>query len=123
MQDFRRLEIYKRAIGYSVSIYTFSTRLPSNEKYGLVSQIRRAVSSIPLNISEGSGFSSNKEFALFINYSYRYCNEVLTCLELIFKLNLYKKKEEIELLEKAGIELSCMIYSFFKSLGGKTYNL
>ena len=123
MQDFRRLEIYKRTIEYSVGIYKFSTRLPSNEKYGLVSQIRRAVSSIPLNISEGSGSSSNKEFALFVNYGYRSCNEVLTCLELIDRLNLYKERKERELLEKEGVELNCMIYTFFKKIGGKTYNL
>lgn len=123
MQDFRKLEIYKRAIEYSVKIYKFSAKLPTNEKYGLISQIRRAVSSISLNISEGAGCSSNKEFGLFINYAYRSCNEVLTCLELIIRLNLYKEKYEIDLLEKEGIELSRMIYSFFVKIGGKTYNL
>ena len=55
MQDFRKLDIYKRAIEYSVSIYKFSSELPTDEKYGLISQIRRAVSSIPLNVSEGVG--------------------------------------------------------------------
>ena len=123
MQDFRKLEIYKRAIEYSVSTYKFSTKLSASEKYGLVSQIRRAVSSIPLNISEGSGCNSNKEFALFINYGYRSCNEVLTCLELIDRLSLYKERKELELLEKEGVELNCMIYTFFKKIGGKTYNL
>ena len=123
MQDFRKLDIYKRAIEYSTRIYKFSAKLPTNEKYGLVSQIRRAVSSIPLNISEGAGCSSNKEFALFINYAYRSCNGVLTCLELIVTLNLYKGKDEIDTLEKEGVELSRMIYAFFKKLGGRTYNL
>ena len=69
MQDFRKLDVYKRAIEYSTKIYKFSAKLPVNEKYGLVSQIRRTLSSIPLNISEDAGCSSNKEFALFINYA------------------------------------------------------
>ena len=57
MQDFRKLEIYKRAIEYCSKIYEFSAKLPASEKFGLISQIRRAASSIPLNISEGAGYN------------------------------------------------------------------
>ena len=116
MQDFRRLDIYKRAIDYCVEVYKFSTKLPSSEQYGLVSQIRRAVTSIPLNISEGAGTNSNKEFCLFITYSYRSVNEVLTCLELTKKLGLSKEETKVESLEKEGAELSRMIYAFSKKL-------
>ena len=116
MQDFRKLNIYTRAIEYCTDIYKFSTKLPISEKYGLISQIRRAASSIPLNISEGAGASSNKEFSLFINYAYRSANEVLTCLELIKKLGLYNGKIGIGNLEIKGMELSRMIYKFLKKL-------
>ncbi|MDD5455088.1 MAG: four helix bundle protein [Candidatus Ratteibacteria bacterium] len=117
MQNFRKLNIYNRAIGYCTEIYKFSTKLPTSEKYGLISQIRRAASSIPLNISEGAGANSNKEFSLFVSYAYRSANEVLTCLELIKKLGLYKAEAQIESLEKEGIELSRMLYTFLKKLG------
>ena len=120
MQDFRKLEIYRRAIEYCVRIYKFSSRLPADEKYGLVSQMRRAVSSIPLNISEGAGCSSNREFAQFINYAYRSCNEVLTCLELATRLGLNKENGAIHILEKDGVELSCMLYAFLKKLSRPT---
>lgn len=120
MQDFRKLDIYKRAMEYSVNIYKFSTELPVDEKYGLVSQIRRAVSSMPLNISEGAGCNSNKEFALFINYAYRSCNEVLTCLELVHSLGLNQSNGNITNLEKEGIELSRMLYAFCKKLSPST---
>jgi len=123
VQDFRKLDIYNRAIDYCADIYKFSVKMPSSEKYGLISQIRRAGSSIPLNISEGAGSSSNKEFSLFISYAYRSINEVLTCIELVKKLNLVREGVTIEKLEEKGVELSRMIYSFFKKLGGKTYNL
>ena len=115
MQDYNKLDVYKRAIEYSVNIYKFSTELPENEKYGLISQMRRAVSSIALNISEGAGCNSNKEFSIFINYAYRSCNEVLTCLELISKLGL-SKSQKINELQTEGIEISRMIYSFLKRL-------
>ena len=120
MQDFRKLEIYRRSMDYCVNIYKFSTKLPSDEKYGLISQIRRAASSIPLNISEGAGCSHNKEFAVFATYAYRSCNEVLACLELIKKLCLTKMMSDIALLEQEGLELSRMIYVFLKRLGGST---
>jgi four helix bundle protein len=120
MQDFRKLNIYQRAIDYSVETYKFSAALPADEKYGLVSQIRRAVASIPLNISEGAGSNSNKEFALFLGYAYRSCNEVLTCLELVEKLGLSRGENGVSGLEKEGIELSRMIYSFLKKLNRST---
>ena len=118
MQDFRKLGIYKRAIEYSTQVYKFSITLPASEKYGLISQIRRAVSSIPLNISEGAGCSSNREFAVFTNYAYRSCNEVLACLELIDKLRLCTDTQAIGRLASEGAELSRMIYTFCKKLGG-----
>ncbi|MBI4115155.1 MAG: four helix bundle protein [Candidatus Omnitrophica bacterium] len=120
MQDFRKLDIYRRAIKYCVNIYDLSTRFPKDEKYGLVSQIRRAVSSIPLNVSEGAGCGSNKEFSQFVSYAYRSCNEVLTCLELAMRLDLHKGNGEINELEKEGIELSRMLYAFLKKLDGST---
>jgi four helix bundle protein len=120
MQDFRKLNIYKKAIEYCKNIYQFSIKLPPNEKYGLISQIRRAVVSISLNISEGSGCSTNKEFSQFISYAYRSVNEVLTCLELSIQLNLIKDKTEIDILIIEGINLSKMIYNFSKKLKAKS---
>jgi four helix bundle protein len=104
MQDFRKLNIYKRAIEYCKKIYKFSTKLPSNEKYGLISQIRRAAISIPLNISEGSGCNTDKEFSQFISYAYRSINEVLTCLELSVELKLvYPVRNSSGALNSTGI--------------------
>lgn len=118
--------IYRRAIEYCVMVYKFTTELPTDEKYGLISQIKRAVVSIALNISEGAGSQSKKEFALFVSYAYRSCNEVLACLELIFKLSLCKDKDKIVALEKEGGELSRMIYAFLSKLDKRdsfTYDL
>jgi four helix bundle protein len=90
VQDYRKLEIWNRAMDYAVEIYRLSARLPSIEKYGLTSQIRRAVCSIPLNIAEGSGCESQKEFRLFLGYAHRSTHEVLTVLELIERLKLFE---------------------------------
>ena len=63
---------------------------------------------------------SNREFALFVNYAYRSCNEVLTCLELARFLRLCLPNGKITNLEEEGIELSRMLYAFCKKLGRPT---
>ena len=70
------------SVRYSAEIYKFCTELPKDEQYGLTAQIKRAVTSIPLNIAEGSGCTFNTEFSVFVSYAYRSCNEVFACLEL-----------------------------------------
>jgi four helix bundle protein len=90
-------------------------KLPSTEKYGLTSQIRRAVCSIPLNIAEGAGCDSPKGFKLFLEYAHRSTHEVLTVLELIERLKLGESKYVSELLLK-GKEIRAMIHAFIKKL-------
>lgn len=66
MQDFHKIDIWKRSYALTTEIYQLTSTFPSEEKYGLASQIRRAASSIPINIAEGAGRCSRKEFAHFI---------------------------------------------------------
>jgi four helix bundle protein len=115
MKDYNKLEIWQRAMDYAVEIYKLSAHLPSEEKYGLASQIRRAVCFISMNIAEGSGCESQKEFKLFLEYAHRSTHEVLTALELIERLELCKDKTIPDLLQK-GKELRAMIHAFMKRL-------
>ena len=119
MQDFRKLEIYQGAKEFCGDIYKFCVVLPKNEQFGLISQIKRAVTSITLNIAEGSGCDTNSEFFVFVSYAYRSCNEVLACLELIEYLNLCNQPAPFEELGIKGVRLSRMIYSFSKKLKNK----
>ncbi len=50
-----------------LQVYRFSKSFPSDERFGLTSQLRRAVLSIPTNIAEGSKRQSNQEYARFLN--------------------------------------------------------
>lgn len=115
MQDYRKLEIWQRSMDYTVKLYKFSLTLPSEEKYGLISQLRRSAYSIPLNIAEGTGCDSKKEFKLFLEYAHRSTHEVLTILELCTRLKLYNKPT-IEELETEGREIRAMVYAFIKKL-------
>ena len=77
---FEKLLIWQKAMDFGESIYQLTSKFPKDEIYNLTSQIRRAVDSIALNISEGSIGQSNPEFKKFMGYSIRSLAEVVTCL-------------------------------------------
>jgi four helix bundle protein len=72
---------------YGENIYQLSYTFPKEEMYNLSSQIRRAVDSIALNISEGAIGQSNSEFKKFIGFAIRSLAEVVTCLRKASKRN------------------------------------
>ena len=67
--NFRELKIWKDSMEVVKSVYLLTSQLPGEEKFGLVSQMNRCSVSIPSNIAEGSGRTSNKEFLYFLNVS------------------------------------------------------
>lgn len=77
---FEKLLIWQKAMELGEDINVASSSFPKNEMYNLSSQIRRAVDSVALNISEGSILQSNPEFRKFMGYSIRSLAEVVTCL-------------------------------------------
>lgn len=113
--NFRKLKIYQRAIEFTVEIYKLSKTFHKEELYGLTSQIRRAVTSISLNIAEGSGSNSEKEFKRFLEIALRSDYEVMTCLEIALRLNYCERKEFDRLIAEAD-EIAAMIIGFSKSL-------
>ena len=68
IQNYEDLEVFKRSYRLSVGIYELSKEMPREEIYGIVSQMRRAALSIPLNIAEGYGKrESTAEFKRFLS--------------------------------------------------------
>ncbi|MGB9707023.1 MAG: four helix bundle protein [Microgenomates group bacterium] len=84
--NFENLEIYQLANDLVIEIYKISNRFPKEELFGLTSQLKRAVVSIVLNIVEGSGRGSKKDFARFINQAIGSLLEVKATLILAIKL-------------------------------------
>ena len=66
MHNFRKLQIWTDAMELTKDIYNLVADISSDEKYGLVSQLRRCAVSVPSNIAEGSARASDKEFAYFL---------------------------------------------------------
>ena len=94
--NFRELNIWKESIQLVEKVYTLSEKLPKSEKFGLISQIRRCAVSIPSNIAEGSGRSTDKDFRRFIDISLSSSYELET--QLILATNLFKiDSQEIQI--------------------------
>ena len=112
---FEKLIIWQKAMEYGESIHQLSYKFPKEETYNLTSQIRRAVDSIALNISEGSIGQSNPEFKKFVGYSIRSLAEVVTCLHKASRRNYISKDEFTEHYEYA-FNLMNMMVAFKKNI-------
>ena len=86
MKSHKDLDVWKRSMDMVVNIYRLTRQFPSDEQYGLSSQIRRSAISIPSNIAEGSARSSDKEFKQFLYIALGSAAEVETQLILTEKL-------------------------------------
>lgn len=76
MRDFRKYGVWEQSHKLVLELYRLTKSFPVDEKFGLVAQIRRAVVSVPTNICEGCGKTSEKDFARFLGISFGSCQEV-----------------------------------------------
>jgi len=106
---FEKLIIWQKAMEYGEAIFQLSTNFPKEEIYNLTSQIRRAVDSIALNISEGAIGQSNPEFKRFISYAIRSLAEVVTCLHKALKRKYISDEEFNEHYEYAFNLMNMMV--------------
>ena len=115
MERFRTLIVYQKALGFSTEARKTTKSFPKNELFGLISQFRRAADSIVLNIAEGAGNSSKKEFSRFLDFSIRSGFECIGCLDIAFA-NAYVAKEKYERSISSVNEIIAMLYGLKKSL-------
>lgn len=80
MHKIEELKIWQKSIELTKLVYELVAVLPSNEKYGLISQIKRSSISIPSNIAEGAGRNSNKEFKHFLSIANGSSYELFTTI-------------------------------------------
>ncbi|WP_331283635.1 four helix bundle protein [Pedobacter rhodius] len=99
----------------AVEVYKATSRLPNDEKYGLVSQMKRCSVSISSNIAEGSGRGSSAQFKYFLNISQGSAFELEAQLIISNRLELLDNELSANLIEKT-MEIQKMVYALDRSI-------
>lgn len=86
----QKLDIYQVSRKFTVACYQFTNHLPSEEKFGMISQIRRAALSVHLNIAEGSSRKSSTERKRYYEIARGSINEIDAALDIAEDLNYFK---------------------------------
>ena len=109
------LKIWTKAMDIAEKTYLLSAEFPSEERFGLTSQIRRSAVSVPSNIAEGAGRSTNGEFRNFLSIASGSSYELLTQLILSHRLHLISEEKARPVISDV-IEVQKMNYALIKSL-------
>lgn len=117
--SFYRLEVWKLGMNLVNEVYSLTKKFPSEEKFCLIAQIRRAATSIPLNIAEGSIKRTKKDFASFVRIALGSLMETMTCVEIALNQK-YIDQSEYEKIQPLIQELYFKLISLDKFLTGKT---
>ena len=115
MHRFKELKIWQAGIELTLEVYKLTESFPEEEKFGLISQLKRAAVSIPSNIAEGAGRGTNRDFSRFLDLAIGSCNELQT--QLILSGNLgYLSEENVERIEQQILEIKNMTFRFKQKL-------
>jgi len=104
----KKLDVWQLAMKSARMVDDLTRRFPEDEKFGLVSQMRRAAVSIPSNIAEGAARQGKAEFRNFLSIAQGSLNELDTQVELALQLD-YIKTEQFEALSEVLIRIGKMI--------------
>ena len=117
MRDFRKLKVWERAHQLTLKVYRASAGFPSDERFGLTAQIRRASVSIPSNLAEGCGRLGDAEMARFVRISTGSLREVEYQILLAKELGYLSASLHEDVTEDCQ-ELARMLTKFLDRLRG-----
>lgn len=115
---YKRLNVWHKALDLVVQVYQVTANFPTEERYGLVQQMRRAAVSVPANLAEGSSRSSTKDYLRFVEIATGSLYEVRTYIELAARLG-YLTVDEAHTVDSAADEIAAMLYKLVRSLETK----
>jgi four helix bundle protein len=114
-QSFEDLIVWQKAMDLTTEIYQLTAAFPVEEKYGLKSQLRRAVASIPSNIAEGQGRRTAGEFLNLLSVASGSLAECQTQLYLALRLRLIEQHDCAKLITMTK-EIGRLLGGLMKSL-------
>lgn len=115
MHHYKELKVWQNARNLVKKVYLVLTEVDQGEKYGLISQIKRSVISIPSNIAEGAGRETNKDFSRFLDISLGSAFELETQMILLNDLS-FIDDDQFDEIDSLVHDLQRMIYGLKKSL-------
>lgn len=115
MHRYKDLEIWKLSRKFCTPIYKVTQSFPESERFGLITQLRRASISVPSNIAEGSAKSSNKHFLIFLENALGSCYEIETQL-LVSNDVGYLNDIDLKNLSDELHKITLMIAKFMSTL-------
>ncbi|MFH0341369.1 MAG: four helix bundle protein [Chromatiales bacterium] len=115
LSSYRELIVWQKSIDLAVRIYATTRSFPTEERFGITSQMRRAATSIPANIAEGQARKTTGEFLQSLGIARGSLAEVETFLTLSERLEFLTKLDSESLLN-ACAEINKMLHALMKSL-------
>ena len=115
MKPHKNLDAWKLSMQFVKNVYTATAEFPSEEKFGIISQIRRAAVSVPVNISEGAARKTKKEFLQFLYIAEGSISELDTLIEISCELNFCSLELANKLLQSLE-DISKRIFGLIKKI-------
>ncbi len=115
MHKFKELNVWQKGVDLAVDIYSLTKKFPSDERFGLISQINKCAVSIPSNIAEGAGRNTNGEFNHFLGITVGSSFELETQLIISHRLN-FIKADELNIIIKRVNDVQNMTYGLKSTL-------
>ena len=112
---YKDLEVWQAAMELAVQVYRLTAVFPQEEKYGLTSQLRRAAVSVPSNIAEGKGRSSDKELIQFLCHSRGSLFEIETQLAIGERLG-YSPTKDCDVVRNETARIGQMLNGLIRSV-------
>ena len=114
-KGYKKLLVWQKADDLAFQVYLTTKKFPSDELFGVTSQLRRSALSVPTNIVEGSGRQNKGELRQFLNVALGSLAEVEYLLEFSLKLK-YLQNEDYTRLELMRSDVGGLLWNFYKAL-------
>lgn len=115
MNSYRNLIVWQKSVAMVTLVYKLLKKFPDDEKYGLISQIKRSSVSIPSNVAEGYGRNYTKEYARFLQIARGSLFEMQTQLQISINLEFIRENDLHE-IKSLSVEIEKMLNVLIKKL-------
>jgi four helix bundle protein len=115
VKDYKELKVWEKAHRFTLDVYSITANFPKEERYGLISQLRRAALSVPTNLAEGCGRGTDGEMAQFSQITAGSASEADYLLHLCRDLQ-YLNQDDYASLSIRLIEIRKMLTALIKTL-------